>query len=243
MHQSNNFKAICTDNKQKIVFVHLFNGFTGSPKVLRSVIESTNGYKGILITNNTEGFLSRLDIPTFTFQFDLSSSKIVTLYSYLIAQFSIFFLVLKLCNKNDILYINTTIPMFASFAGKIKRATIIFHLHEDRSCLNFVHRSLSKLRRYFCDVEIFVSDYLMRNEHLKGKKSYVLPNVVPAIFFEEGKKKDINTKKDKNFNVLMICSLKKYKGVFEFLKIADKLMPFSDVSFSRSPYQIQHQHQ
>ena len=45
------------------------------------------------------------------------------------------------------------------------------------------------------------------------------------------KKKKI-IKNYSKFNVLMICSLKKYKGVFEFIKIAKKLLTFKKINFT-----------
>jgi len=220
------------NKKQKLIFVHFYNSYNGSPNILHTIIDSIIDQQSILITNNTKGFLSNLRIPTITFYFTLSDSKVLTLIKYFFGQIKIFFLVLKNCKRGDILYINTTIPMFASFAGKIKGATILFHLHEDRSSLNFIHRTLSKFRIYFCDVEIFVSKYLLEKEHIKGKKSYVLHNVVPKLFYAEAQKHKINYETNDSFVVLMICSLKKYKGVFEFLKIAKKLISFNDIKFS-----------
>jgi glycosyltransferase involved in cell wall biosynthesis len=220
------------NNDNKIIFVHFNNGFTGSPMVLKTVIDSVIDKQSVLITNKNEGFLSNISIPTITFNFTLSSSKLITLYNYFSAQIIIFFNVLKICKKNDLLYINTTIPMFASFAGRIKGAKIIFHLHEDRSSLNFVHKLLSSFRKYFCDIEIFVSKYLKQQEHIDGFKNFILHNVVPISFFEEGIKYQTLRKGDNVFNVLMICSLKKYKGVFEFLKIAEKLISINEIKFT-----------
>lgn len=219
-------------SKQKTIFVHFFNSFSGSPKVLQSVIGCIADQKSILITNDTEGFLSPLNISKIIFRFNLADSNLKTLYNYFSAQIALFFYVLKVCKRNDLLYINTTIPMFASFAGKIKGAIILFHLHEDRSSLNIVHRSLSKFRKYFCDVEVFVSNYLLNREHIDGIRNFVLPNVVPLDFFEEGMKFEAKHKNDSNFNILMICSLKKYKGVFELLKVAKKLVSLNDIKFT-----------
>lgn len=217
---------------RKIIFVHFNNGFTGSPMVLKTVIESFIDKRCLLITNKNNGFLSNIAIPTILFNFILSSSKLTTLFNYFGAQIIIFFEVLKACKKNDILYVNTTIPMFASFAGRIKRAKIIFHLHEDRSSLNFVHKFLTTFRKYSCDVEIFVSNFLKQQEHIKGKKNFVLHNVLPISFFNEGRSHQVIWKQNNSFNVLMICSLKKYKGVFEFIKIAEKMLHIKDVDFT-----------
>ena len=220
------------NNKKKIIFVHFFNNYSGSPKVLQLVINSLYNYNGILITNDTEGFLTNTIIPHIKVKFRLSNKMFVTLLNYIRAQITIFYFVLIYANKGDILYINTTIPIFAGFAGRIKNAKIVFHLHEDVKSLNLVHRTVSKFRKYVCDIEIFVSNYLLRQEHIVGKKNYILYNVVPKEFYDEGINNDTNRKYNRPFNILMICSLKKYKGVHEFIKIANKLLLFSDIKFN-----------
>ena len=218
--------------KKRIFFVHFFNSYTGSPQVLKTVIESLVDYEVILFTNRTEGLLTGLDINYHYFNFNLTNNRLTTLFNYFAAQLSIFFKVLFIIKKNDLAYINTTIPIFAAFAAKIKGATILFHLHEDRKSLNFVHRFLSYFRKYFCEYEIFVSNYLFNKEHIPGKKYYILPNVLNKNFFEEAIKYSLLDKTKLPFNVLMICSLKTYKGVFEFLDIADKLLTEDDITFT-----------
>jgi glycosyltransferase involved in cell wall biosynthesis len=130
------------------------------------------------------------------------------------------------------LYVNTVIPIFAAFAAKIKGAKILFHLHEDRKSLNIIHQSLSFFRRFFCDFEIFVSQYLYTQEHISGKNYYIIPNVLNKSFFEKSINTPLRDKIKSQFNILMICSLKKYKGVFEFLGIAGKLLYENDITFT-----------
>lgn len=217
---------------KRIVFVHFFNSYTGSPQVLKTVIESLTDYEVTLITNRTEGFLTGLDINYHYFNFNLTNNRLTTLFNYFAAQVSIFFKVLFIINKNDLAYINTSIPVFAAFAARVKGATILFHLHEDRKSLNFVHRFVSYFRKYFCEYEIFVSNYLFTKEHIPGKKYFILPNVLNKNFFEKAVKHSLIDKTKLPFNVLMICSLKTYKGVYEFLDIADKLLTEKDITFT-----------
>jgi len=218
-------------NKNKIIFIHFNNNYSGSPKVLKSVIDAISDENDILITNNTEGFLSNIkNIKYKYFKFELRDNKIITFFTYFLAQMNIFIKVFVCCEKDDLLYINTVVPIFAAISGKLKGAKILFHLHEDTSCLNIVHRNLSKLRPMFCDTEIFVSKYLYEKEHVLGIKSYILPNTLSVSFLNEGQsydKRDIES----DFNLIMICSLKKYKGVYEFLKVANKLIAYNSIKF------------
>jgi glycosyltransferase involved in cell wall biosynthesis len=220
------------ENKKRIIFIHFFNSFSGSPLVLKSVIESLKCHDVTLVTNKTDGFLTGLEINYKYFNFNLSKNRIKTFIYYFLGQFSIFWIVLWMVKKNDLLYVNTAIPVFAAFAGRIKGAIILFHLHEDRRSLNFIHQSVSFFRRFFCDYEIFVSKYLFKQEHIEGKKFYILPNVLSKDFSDKVNSKILNESSNSIFNVLMICSLKPYKGVFEFLKIAKGLLEEKDISFT-----------
>ncbi len=78
----------------KIIFIHFNNGFTGSPMVLKTVIESFVDKRCLLITNKNNGFLSNIAIPTTHFDFILSNSYLVTLFNYFLGVIIIFFFVL-----------------------------------------------------------------------------------------------------------------------------------------------------
>jgi L-malate glycosyltransferase len=217
--------------KNKIIFVHFFNNFSGSPKVLEDVINIiSKDHNCLLVTNNTSGFLDNLSVQKIKFKFELSSNKIVTLKNYFLAQFNIFMILSKNINKGDIVYINTTIPIFAGFAAKVKKAKVIFHLHEFRKSLNIVHRFLSSFRVLVCDYEIFVSNYLKKIEHIEGIESSVVHNTLSNKFLDLIEA-NVHKKRD-GFNVLMICSLKKYKGIYEFIKISKLLESNESITFS-----------
>jgi glycosyltransferase involved in cell wall biosynthesis len=219
--------------KDRIIFVHFFNSFSGSPRVLESVVDVLkNKYECELITNNTNGFLDNLDVPKKTFAFDLSRIGLITFFKYLLGQLQLFFLVLKSSNKNDLVYINTSIPILGALAAKLRGAFVIFHLHEDTNSLNFVHRSLAFFRRFVCDYEIFVSNYLFEKEHISSKDYCVIHNCLPAEFLNNAQKRyNDHQAHQENFIVLMVCSLKKYKGILQLIEIAKLLEGRSEIFF------------
>ena len=219
--------------RDKIVFVHFFNGFSGSPRVLESVIRVfKHKYDCELITNDTNGFLDSVDIPKKKFAFDLSNNSVITLFRYLLGQIKIFFLVFKSCTKGDLVYINTTIPIFGALAAKIRGAYVVFHLHEDTDSLNFIHRTFAFFRRFVCDFEIFVSYYLFEKEHIPSKDFCVIYNSLPAEFLLVAQETQRGYQvESENFIVLMVCSLKHYKGVLQFIEIANLLKRRSEFSF------------
>ena len=107
----------------------------------------------------------------------------------------------------------------------------MFHLHEDRTSLNIVHRALSSLRRFFCDFEIFVSQYLWSKEHVSGIDCKVIPNALPDEFIVKARGNNLKPQLNRPFIVLMVCSLKRYKGVWELLEICKHLESTRDIQF------------
>jgi glycosyltransferase involved in cell wall biosynthesis len=212
-------------NEKKILFVHMYNSFSGSPKVLENVIKVLSRDSNcLLITNHTDGFLDNVNVRKFKFYFRLTNNKITTLFNFIFAQLSIFFLVLRLANKDDMVYVNTTIPVFAALGAKLKGACVVFHLHEDTKSLNVIHRSLSLLRRFCCDHEIFVSNYLHSKEHILGTSYKIIPNCLSEDFVTNVHQNSLPRSSFSPFKVLMVCSLKKYKGVWELIDICNELL-------------------
>jgi L-malate glycosyltransferase len=219
--------------KDKIIFVHFFNSFSGSPRVLESVIGVfRHKYDCELITNDTNGFLDNVDVPKKKFVFKLSKNRIITLFSYLLGQIKVFFLVLESCTKGDLVYINTTIPVLGALAAKLRGAYVLFHLHEDTESLNFVHRAFAYFRRFVCDFEIFVSSYLCERGHIPTKEFCVIHNSLSEEFLVDAQKGKAGYQVgSKNFIVLMVCSLKHYKGLLQFLEIANLLQTRPEFTF------------
>ena len=66
---------------------------------------------------------------------------------------------------------------------------------------------------------IHVSKYLRDQESIPSKDNIVLYNSISSSLFLAGSGSNYKHNSD-SFNVLMVCSMKSYKGIFEFLKIA-----------------------
>ena len=83
---------------KKIIFIHLLNDFSGSPKVLSQVITAAQK-KEIsieLYTGESEsGFLSGLTQNHHQYFYKRSENKWITLVTFLSSQFILFFKLLK----------------------------------------------------------------------------------------------------------------------------------------------------
>jgi len=99
---------------KKIIFFHLLNNYSGSPRVLADVISVTKDkYDVTLITSATDGFLSDLKIKSHLFSYDWNKNKLITLLRLIYAQLVFVFYAIKYGNKNTVFYINTMQPSVA----------------------------------------------------------------------------------------------------------------------------------
>ena len=217
----------------KIIFIHLLNDFSGSPKVLSQIVKS---YKNKtddveIFTSKDEGFLSNIVKKHHNFFYKRSENKFLTLFSYVSSQVDLFFKILKYKNQDVKIYINTLLPFGAALAGYITKKEVIYHIHETSIRPNI----LKKFLRYIVSITalkiIFVSNDLEQKEKFENKKSFVIHNALENSFLKIASKYTYSHKHNNKFVVMMICSLKDYKGIPEFLKIAKKLELHEHISF------------
>lgn len=216
----------------KILFAHLLNNFTGSPRVLANILEGLieDKYLDIhLLTSSTNGCLSEMSgIKYHKNYYKWNDNKILLSFILLCSQIYQFFFVL-FSSGYDVIYINTILPFGAGIAAKIRNKKVIYHVHEYYSKPNL----LQKIAVFFaikCSSEvIFVSNYL--KNCYKGCfkcKENIIYNSVSKLFHGNAEQFALSdmiiNKRFQNKIVVMPCALKKYKGIFEFLKLA-KLMP------------------
>ena len=203
-----------------VVFFHLFNDRSGSPKVLADVIAHclADGLDCQLITSNhPEGFLSPFSGITRPLFYRRGNSKVLTLFYYLITQIHMMYLCIRYCRGNDVFYVNTMMPAAAGLAGMRLGKRVIFHVHETSlrpALLKLVLRNIINLT---ADRVIYVSNYL------RGVEPFTRP--VLDVVYNSVSVPNVDVVIDKSplvgtFNVLMACSLKEYKGVYEFLALA-----------------------
>lgn len=215
---------------KKIVFIHLFNDRSGSPKVLSQVIKSLKKkfHTELLTSDHTDGFLTDTADQQHMLFYRRSENKLLTLLYYLISQVLLFIQCLKYWNKDVIFYINTMMPFGAGLAGKLMGKQVYWHIHETSVKPKILKQFLRFIISLTVNKIIFVSDYLKETEAFTNTHQYTVYNAISSDFLSNSKK---TQKSDENFNVLMVCSLKKYKGIFEFIKIANILEKNPKINF------------
>lgn len=208
--------------KAQILCIHLLNDFSGSPLILSQVIDGflKEDYKVTIFTNQSEGFLS--DISNALYKknnYIYSTNRWITLFRFFSSQVLLFFSFLKYWNKDCIIYINTILPFSAALAGKLMNKKVIYHVHETSIKPALFKKFLFKVLELTANEAIYVSHFLQKQEPLKTN-SHIIYNALSNKFLSE-----IENKKPTQgaFKILMLCSLKKYKGVDEFVNLANIL--------------------
>ncbi len=218
------------NEKPEILAVHLLNDFSGSPFVFRQALEglASNGYKVKLFTStNKSGFLSNIPwVQKINIKYRWSNNKSVRLLFYLLNQFVLFFKVLSYFNKDVIVYINTILPFGAALAGKISGKKVVYHVHETSVKPELLKRFLFWVIKITAADTIYVSGYLKDNEGVENTRMHTIYNVLPDKFTNLSS--GYYPVHGNKFNVLMLCSLKEYKGVYDFVELARQV---PDVNF------------
>ena len=209
---------------KKIICVHLLNDYSGSPLVLSESVKGfiEAGYSVDLFTNkNSVGFLSGITGVEYNyFTHRWFKSKWLTLVYLMLSQALLFFRLLKYRNKDVVIYVNTILPFGAALAGKLMHKKVVYHVHETSVKPAIFKKFLLMVVKYTASKIIYVSNYLKNKEEII-KKGYIVPNALSDEFVSKAMQ---HMNKNVNFeNVLMLCSLKEYKGVNEFVRLAQML--------------------
>ena len=114
------------NQKIKILFVHLLNNYTGSPKVLSALLNDlckNNNLEISLLTSKTDGVLN--DIPNIKYHdnfYRWRENKFLCIFQFAFSQAWNFFF--TFFADFDVLYMNTVVPFGAAIAAKIRRKRI-----------------------------------------------------------------------------------------------------------------------
>lgn len=213
----------------KILFVHLLNNYTGSPRVLANLLEffSKDSCNEIhLLTSDSKGFLSDIkDVNYHWNKYKWIPNKLILSFLLLFSQVYQFFFVL-FSKRYDCVYINTILPFGAAVAAKLRREKILYHVHEFYPVPNLMQKVCVREVDKCANRIIFVSEYLKNcyKNCFLGIKNCVVYNSLSSDFERNAEyfadKENYIENKFKKRLVVLPCALKKYKGVSLFLELA-----------------------
>lgn len=209
-----------------IVCFHLYNDFSGSPIVLRMVLDGLlqHGYQVDLVTSDggvldTLQGRERFRKHSYTYRF--SPNPIATMLRYMAVQCYTFCLALRWAFRKDVVfYVNTLLPVGPALAGRLMGKRVVYHYHENAHVKGVFYQSLAWMMQRLAHEIICVSHYQAASL-AAGSKVRVVPNALPETFVDR-MRPDAQRSYD-NRNILMIASLKSYKGVREFMELSARM--------------------
>lgn len=212
-----------------IICFHLFNDYSGSPKVLKIVLEGLlkKGYQIDLITS-TGGALDELlyykNLSKYSYPYRFSNNPIVTMLRYCMVQLYTFILTFRwLFYKDVTFYINTLLPVGPALAGRIMGKRVVYHYHENAFVKGTFYKVLATIMQKLAHEIICVSEY--QASFLQQKKCVItIPNALPQNFVNR-LTPNFKTAFERK-TILMLGSLKLYKSPLEFIELAKRLPQF-----------------
>ena len=214
---------------KNIVCFHLFNDYSGSPQVLRTVIEGLleRGYHIDLVTSRG-GVLDELagkeNLQMRQYNYRFARNKFIRSMRYAWVQLQVFFIALGYMFKKDtVIYINTILPVGAAIGGRLACKKVVYHYHENAKAKSTAYRILAKIMQLIASEIICVSQY-QRSFLRRKRRVSVIPNALNKRF--TAKLKPDSERAFENQRVLMLGSLKEYKGTKEFIALAGRLNKF-----------------
>ncbi|MEL6864880.1 MAG: glycosyltransferase family 4 protein [Bacteroidota bacterium] len=210
-------------NKQ-IIAVHLLNDYSGSPLVFSTILKGLirRGYQTTLFTSSSQGFLSDLDAQYHHLSYRWLPGRWIRLMAYLWSQLYLLLTLLRYRQQNVIIYVNTLLPFGAALAGVLMGKPVIYHIHETSVSPALLKRFLRWVANRTASEAIFVSHYLQEQEALNKVNGHTIYNGLSSAFLKAA---NLKNKRDQQeaFRLLMLCSLRDYKGVREFTQLASML--------------------
>ena len=220
-----------------IVFCHLLNDRSGSPRVLCSAIEAlaAGGAGNLLyVGSQGQGVLETAAASRRRYWYRRSRFRVVTLFTLLLSQFHLYRMLSRAKDipSDAVIYLNTLLPFGAAIWAKVNHRRLICHVHE-------VSLSPAPLRRFLTGIAARTADLLIyvSNDHLSrlpipARRAMVLANPVAPALQAKGRSTPYRVRRSGAFEVLMLASARDFKGIPEFLRLALAMADRSDMAFT-----------
>ncbi len=219
-----------------IVFAHLLNDRSGSPKVLSAAIDALTRDKsdGLLyVGSDGAGCLDENSIPIVRYWYRRSRFRLITFFTYFFSQLLLFFSLLfsRHISKNAVIYVNTLLPFGAALYGVLTKRPVVYHLHEVSVSPAPLRWFLVLIARLTAVRLIYVSRFHRACLPIGAVPATTIYNALSESFMRQAKSFAYSPRKDGRFCVLMLASLRDYKGIPEFVSLAERFVNVKDVDF------------
>lgn len=208
-----------------VVYCHLLNDVSGSPRVLASTIEALDGIKAghiLYVGSHGEGILSKSGIETRRFWYRRYRYRIITLLTYFFAQIMLYRALNRARNipENAIIFVNTLLPFAAALWGRRNRRRVMYHVHEVTISPRPLGAFLIWMLQRNADLALYVSEDHRKRLPIPGVPWMILTNPVETALQDEGRTTPWAPQRSGRFEALMLASPRGFKGIQEFVAIA-----------------------
>lgn len=206
-----------------VLFFHHNNDYTGSTRVLADVIARDYAGQSVPVVvnkNHGKGFLSELsNVRLIGIWKPLYAGRPIPLLSGQVVRMQGFLLALIYGWRYETFYINTIVPFYAALVGRFYGKRIVYHVHEKFVSLSLPVRVMEYVFAHTIAKRIYVSKYTMsrytRHPRCEEEIRY---NRLSQDFISKVRICPLSERR--RDTVLMIASLSKIKGIFNFLRVA-----------------------
>ncbi|MEL4378920.1 glycosyltransferase [Shewanella algae] len=211
-----------------IFFVHLLNDYSGSPKVLKDILENDvfDNSSVVLFTTDTDGFLSGLNFKYVYIPYRKFNNKYMKLIAFLFSQLylflsvSFYFVKFRVLNFEISLVVNTLLPFGAGILGRFFKSSL-YYVHETYIRPRTLYLFLKKVAYFSKSNAIYVSKYVSMYGGINSNDEIVIYNGLGSNYLCDKKLVfDSLEYKFKNKVLLFVSSLVQYKGVEQFIKLS-----------------------
>lgn len=218
-----------------IVFAHLLNDRSGSPRVLKSVIEDLGASESnrLYIGSDGDGILSTNGIDTHKYWYRRTRHRILTMLTFFVSQGHLFWSLLRSRDipKDAVVYVNTLLPFGAGLFGRLTNRPVVYHVHEISLSPRLFQRFLVTIARTTAVRLIYVSEAHQTLLPIAPEMAVTVHNTIDASLAEHALVHEYGHRQEGRFVVLMLASSRAYKGLPEFADLARSLSSRPDIAF------------
>ena len=220
-----------------IVFCHLLNDNSGSPAVLRSTLRALKESTDMLLYVGSQGrgVLDEAEVPIRRYWYRRSRFRILTFFTYFASQICLYRSLVRARDIPDdaVIYVNTLLPFAAMVWGKLNGRRVVVHVHEVSVSPAALRRWLVYCATKFADHLLYVSNDHFARLPIDGPDTKIVFNPVnPALSAYAKTCPDYAPRRSGAFEVLMLASLRGYKGIEEFVALARATQHRVDIHFT-----------
>ena len=215
-----------------IVFAHLLNDRSGSSRVLRSVMEliGDRGSNLLYVGGALGGLLDAPNGDVRRYWYRRGRFRAITLLAYLWSQCNLFVRLLRdnRIDREAVVYVNTLMPFGAALYGWVTGRPVLYHLHELSITPAPLRALLVGIARLTAARLIYVSDAHRALLPIAADRALTIHNALDPALLAVGR---TSASRCDRLIVLMLSYNRPYKGVPEFLALADRLSGRTDIEF------------